>query len=137
MLLFKLAFLNIGRNPRRSMITILAVAVGLASLIFLWGFNDGTNEQMMENVTKLVTGHVQIHEQGFEKNLSVEKVVTDGAKIVNLAQAHPSVLAVTTRVKSEALIGTTENSRAVLLVGIDVDREKSVTTFFQYVKQGK
>jgi len=82
MFLFKLAFLNIGRNPRRSWITILAVSVGLAALIFLWGFKDGVIEQMRRNVIQLFTGHVQIQAAGFEDSLSPELTILNRKQIL-------------------------------------------------------
>lgn len=136
MLLLKLAILNIGRNPRRSIITILAVAVGLASLIFLWGFNDGTNEQMRENVIHLLTGHVQIHGEGFERRLQVENLLPEKDKLLEQITRQENVEAVSERVKCEALVGTTENSRGVLLVGINPPTEKQVTTLHEYIKEG-
>lgn len=136
MFLFKLAFLNIGRNPRRSVITVLAVGVGLAALIFLWGFSDGTNEQMRSNVIRLFTGHVQIHAAGFEKALSPELIIPEKNSILEKAAALPGFSAVTERAKCEALIGTSERSRGILLIGIDPVKEKSVTELEKYIKRG-
>src|SRR3989338_1151033 len=137
MFLLKLAILNVGRNPRRSLITIMAVSVGLAALIFLWGFSDGTTEQQRENVIRLFTGHYQIHAAGFEKNLSTELVLPDPKTILQNIQARPEVVAVTERVKAEALVGTTEHSRGVLLLGIDPERESKVTEIHTHIVEGE
>ncbi|OGW85423.1 MAG: hypothetical protein A3C35_03360 [Omnitrophica bacterium RIFCSPHIGHO2_02_FULL_46_11] len=137
MFLLKLAFLNIGRNPRRSIITVLAVGVGLAALIFLWGFSDGTNEQMRENVIRLLTGHVQIHALDFERSLSPELTVPDGSAVLEKLKTLPHVIAVTERVKCEALIGTSEKSRGILLTGIDPIREAQVTDLKNHMKEGE
>ena len=137
MLLLKLAFLNIGRNPRRSLITIVAVGVGLASLIFLWGFSDGTAEEMRENVIRLFTGHVQIHARGFEKTLAPERTLPDRTRLLEKVAAQPEVVALTERVKCEALIGTTENSRGVLLMGVDPKRENLATDLKNHIKRGE
>ncbi len=136
MFLLKLAFLNIGRNPRRSVITVLAVGVGLAALIFLWGFSDGTNEQMRENVIRLYTGHVQVHAAGFEKALSPELIIPNREALLKNASKLPGFVTYTERAKCEALLGTSERSRGVLLMGIDPDQEKKVTQLEQYVREG-
>lgn len=137
MFLLKLAVLNIGRNPRRSLITILAIGVGLAALIFLWAFSDGTNEQMRENVIRLFTGHVQIHAAGFNKSLAPELTIPDYAAVMEKLPKSSSVKAVTERIKCEALIGTSENSRGILLMGIDPERESNVTELGNYVRKGE
>ncbi len=137
MLLLKLAFLNIGRNPRRSVITILAVGVGLAALIFLWSFSDGTNEQMRENVIRLLTGHIQIHAPAYQNSLSPELTLENREALVKQLEASPHVLATSERVKCEALIGTSEKSRGVILTGIDPQREIKVTELKKYIKDGE
>lgn len=136
MLLFKLAVLNIGRNPRRSVITVLAVGVGLASLIFLWGFNDGTIEQMRENVIRLFTGHFQIHARGFEKNLAAELFIPRKEALLERLRSDPEIVSVAERVKCEALVGTSENSRGVLLIGIDPAEELRVTQLHTHLREG-
>ncbi|MDP3920033.1 MAG: ABC transporter permease [Candidatus Omnitrophota bacterium] len=137
MFLFKLAFLNITRNVRRSLITVMAVGVGLAALIFLWGFNDGTIEQMRENVIRLFTGHVQIHARGFEKSLSPELFLAQREKVLIDVAANPAVSRITERVKCEALVGTSENSRGVLLVGVDPERERQITDLEDHIEAGR
>lgn len=135
--LFKLAILNVGRNPRRSVITVLAVSVGLAALIFLWGFNDATIEQMRENVIRLFTGHAQVHAAGFEKTLAPELTIPDRIATIEKLRALPQVQDLTERVKCEALVGTTENSRGVLLMGLDPEREQAVTELETHIAEGE
>jgi putative ABC transport system permease protein len=137
MLLLKLAFLNIGRNPRRSVITILAIAVGLAALIFLWGFSDGTTEQQRENVIRLFTGHVQVHAPGFEKKIAPELFIPNRPQTLEAITAQSQVVAVSERVKCEALIGTSENSRGILLIGVDPEKELKVTELANHLKAGR
>lgn len=136
MLLLKLAILNIGRNRRRSLITVLGVGVGLAALIFLWAFMDGYQEQQRDNAIRSVTGHVQIHARDFNKKFSPELTLPNRSEILTQIRAAKNVLAVTERVKSQALIGTSENSRGAVLIGIDTERESEVTELKKFVKEG-
>lgn len=136
MLLLKLAFRNISRNKRRSWITVLSVGVGLGALIFLWSFGDGTNYQMRENVIRLSTGHLQIHAQGFEKSLAPELLLPDTEALEARLRNYPEVVAMTERVRFEGLIGTSEHSRGILLVGIDPVHEPSVTWLGKFMVQG-
>ena len=50
-MIWTLAARNVMRNRRRSVITVLSIAVGLASLTFLWGFIDGMNRQMINTLS--------------------------------------------------------------------------------------
>lgn len=136
MILLKLAFRNIQRNRRRSLITIIAVGVGLASLIFLWSFNDGTNEQMRDNVIRLFTSHVQIHAHGFQKLLDPALVLPDRVVIEHRLKSLSELEAFSERVKTEALIGTNEQSRGIQLIGIDPVQEKKVTDLERFITHG-
>ena len=137
MLLFRLALLNIGRNPKRSLITILAVAVGVAAIIFLWAFNDGTSDQMRNNVIHLFTGHIQIHAPGFDNALSPEMTLPQGEALAKKVLSSPHVRAASERVKMEALLGAGDKSRGLLLIGIDPRREPQVTKLQNHVIKGR
>ena len=60
-MIWTLAARNVMRNRRRSVITVLSIAVGLAALTFLWGFIDGMNRQMINNTTRYFAADVQVH----------------------------------------------------------------------------
>lgn len=135
-MLIKLGFLNIGRNPRRSLITVLAVGVGLAALIFLWAFSDGTSESQRENVIRLLTGHLQIHAAGFEQSIAPELFIPDKDRVRKLLESQAHLVAYSERAKCEALIGTSENSRGILLMGIHPESEIRVTEFKNHIAEG-
>lgn len=136
MLLIKLAFLNITRNKRRSLITILAVGVGLASLIFLWAFMDGSQEEQRENVIRLATSHVQIHAKDFTKKLSSELLLPKKEELMTRIRGLKNVVGVSENVKCEALLGTSENSRGILLLGIDPKNEPHIMDTSKYIWKG-
>ncbi len=135
-LFLKLAFMNCWRNLRRSLITILAIGVGLGGLIFLWGYKDGGAHGMLESATSLFTGHLQVHALGFERNFSPELAIADPEPLIRKLEAHPAVAAVTRRVKSRVLIGTSEYSQGALLLGVDHEQEGRVTRIAAFVQRG-
>lgn len=135
-LFLKMAFINIWRNARRSLMTILAIAVGLGGLIFLWGYKDGAAHGMLENTTGLFTGHVQIHALGFDKSLSPGLTIADPEPLIRYVKGHPDVVALTRRVKCGVLVGTSEHSQGALLLGIDPEHESQVTRIKELIQHG-
>ncbi len=133
----KLAWRNIFRNARRSAITVAAISVGLASLIFLWAFVDGTNDQMAENSTRYLSGHVQIHRAGYHEQRTLDLLLDQSATTVRQLRAQPHVAAVTRRLEGSALLSLGEKSRGVLVVGVDPGREIQVTTLSQAIRAGR
>ena len=77
MTFLRLAWRNVLRNTRRSTITITAIAIGLAALIFLWAFMDGVNDQMIENSTRYVSGHIQVHRAGYHEERTLDLLLAD------------------------------------------------------------
>jgi len=133
----KIAWRNITRNQYRSSLTISAVAIGLASLVFLKSFIDGADQQMVENYTSLLTGSIQIHKTGFQKNMGLEKSITEANSIFTALRNITGVEAAAPRVKDYALISSPESSAGILLYGIDPAAEKKLTTINQRLRRGR
>lgn len=137
MVFLKLAWRNIFRNARRSVITVTAIAVGLAALIFLWAFVDGVNDQMAENSTRYLAGHLQIHRSGYHEERTLDLLLEQSGDTVRRLRAQPHVLAVTQRLEGSALLSLGDKSRGVMVVGVDPDQETQVTTLTQAVRAGR
>src|SRR3989344_528140 len=133
----KLAARGLARNRRRSFITLTAVAVGIAGLVFLWGYVGGINAQMIANITSYLTGHLQIHQKGYHDDPTLDLAFTGpGGLAVRLAATGVAV-AIAPRVEGEVLASGPEKTRGVLVIGIDPVRERAVTTLARAIKQGK
>jgi len=137
MKLLHLALRNVFRNVRRSLITIVAVSVGMASLVFLWGFIDGINEQMIDNSTSFVSGHLKIHHVGYHKEKSLYRAMPDDKKLLARLQATPLVEAISSRVEDKAMLSGSSKTRGVRVVGVDPVNEKKVTTIYKTIVQGR
>lgn len=137
MLIFlKIAWRNVARNKYRSCLTISAIAIGLASLIFIRAFVAGSHYQMIENYTDLSSGHIQIHASGFQTNMSLAKGIPQPEKIITLLQKNPAVRASAQRIKEYVLLSTAENSVGVLLIGVEPEKEVNITRLHTRIRQG-
>ncbi len=133
----RIAWRNVVRNPARSLITIGAVAFGLAALIFLKSFVTGADHQMVANYTDLFIGHIQIHKLGFQKNMGLDKSINNPYSLARSLLDVPSVKAWSPRVKDFALVSSAENSAGVLLMGIDPINERHLSTLHERVRAGR
>ena len=64
----KMAWRNIWRNPRRTLLTIAAIAFASMILVFMLSFQLGCYETMINTAVKISTGHLQIQAQGYLKD---------------------------------------------------------------------
>ena len=177
--LIKIAWRNILRNKRRSLITISAVSFGLGQLIFVWSFVEGCHQQMIDNFTSLTTSHIQIHKKGFQEKQNIESYLSHPEKLLSDITAIPlnktspdkltiylnkigslrnpwirkffskkktpasterithSIKDIAFRIKAQSLISSAESSVGILLVGIQPDREKMISSFHKRIKKGQ
>ncbi|MDQ6998621.1 MAG: ABC transporter permease [Mariprofundus sp.] len=131
-----LAWRNVLRNGRRSLITISAVALGLASLIFLWGFNDGVHNTMMRNLQQVIVGSVQIHAEGFFHHPKLVKTVPDAPSVINIIK-ESGVDQYAYRLRTFALAAGRETSEGLILLGIEPEMEGRTTRIDQKVDRGR
>ncbi len=132
------AFRNARRNVWRSAITVLELSVGTAALLFLWAFIDGVAEQMIENSTRYLTTHVQIHRTGFQREPSPGLTLEDDAQLIRTIRSlgAPHVR-VSRRLEGNALASFGDKSRGVDVLGIDPQTESEVTTLNKTVQEGR
>src|SRR3990172_3398054 len=115
---FKLAPRGLLRNRRRSLITVTAVAIGLAGLVFLWGYIDGINRQMIANITSYLTGHVQVHQRGYHDDPTLDLAFEGPEGVAARIEAQPGIAAVAPRIEGEALASGPEKTRGVRVAEI-------------------
>jgi ABC-type lipoprotein release transport system permease subunit len=65
--LWVIAFRDLGRNRRRTGLTLIAVALGLALLIVMSGWIAGALEGAIQNSIRLKTGHLQMRADSYEE----------------------------------------------------------------------
>lgn len=132
----RLAWRNVFRNTRRSILTVAAIAVGLASLSFLWSFIEGVNDQMIENSTRYLAGHVQVHRSGYHDNQSLDLIIDDPQPVQSALAGQADVLASARRLEGMALASVGDKSRGVMILGVDPQQETQVTTLHQTIVAG-
>jgi len=131
-----LAWRNILRNARRSLITVAAVALGLASLIFLWGFNDGVHNTMMRNLQQVIVGSIQVHADGFFHHPRLAKTLPDSGEVTKLLK-DIGVNRFTYRLRTFALAAGEETSEGLIMLGVHPDMEREVTRISAKVDRGR
>lgn len=143
MLLFRLGWRNLWRNPRRSLITISAIATAFVILILLMGLGEGVKQQMLENGTGLMLGHVQLHNPEYLPDRSLYDVLgsfeegVDREALDRELDAAPQILAHSERVYGFALLSTGDHSSGAQIIGIDPEAESEVTTFLAGVESDR
>src|SRR5258705_4561758 len=83
---FKLAFRNLGRNKSRSLLSALAVSIGMALLLLMVSVLEGEMTGALQNTIRLQSGHLQIRPASYEENkisLKWEDLIADPYQFVD------------------------------------------------------
>ncbi len=133
----RIAARNVLRNRRRTAIMVGGAASGILGFVFMLGFFDGFFEQMIENSTRYLTGHVQLERAGFRKDLAPELAIERAESLVEHVRRIPGVAAAAPRVQAQALASSAAKSEGIVLIGIDPVPERNVTFIHKTIVQGK
>jgi putative ABC transport system permease protein len=136
-LLLKLAWRNIWRNRRRSVLTVLAVVFATFLTIGQRGIQLGTYELNIRTAVRIFTGYLQVQKKGYQQNPSLNSCFEYTNSIKNYLQEDKNINGFTPRVYADGLISFKENSTGASILGIDPASEKRVTTFMNRVNEGR
>lgn len=120
-MLLKLAWRNIWRNTRRTLISVLALTLGVTAIISIHSFREVAYAAMFRGITEGLVGHVQVHGRGYQESPDMTTVVRDPVAVAaKLAQAAPGAKT-ERRVVGAGLAGAGEHSTAVAVLGVEAD----------------
>lgn len=127
MLTIKLAWRNIWRNRRRTIITTLSIIVAVFLSAITRSTQEGQYDNMLDNTVGIFSGYIQIHQEGYQDNPTLDNSFTMSDSLRNMVSSQPAVSSVVPRIDSYALAATSEQSRPVMIMGIDIDAEKQLS----------
>lgn len=134
-LLVKLAWRNVWRNRRRSIITVLAVFFATALSITMRGLQLGTYEVNIRFAVSMFSGFLQVQEEGYQDNPSLHlSFVPDQTLRALLDQ---QVTAYAPRVYADGLISFKNNSLGTAIFGISPASELTVTDILNKLDTGR
>ncbi|UCD71079.1 MAG: ABC transporter permease [Syntrophobacterales bacterium] len=135
---FRLGWRNIWRNPRRTLVIMTAVIIGVWSMIFLGSLMRGIADQMVRNGIATLTGHIQVHHNGYRNDPVIENSMTDPEAVETaLKRSLPPDSRWSSRVRVNAIASNARHSSGVTLVGIDPQRETKISFIGGAVIQGR
>jgi ABC-type lipoprotein release transport system permease subunit len=135
----RLAWRNIWRHHRRTIIIVLAMSMTLALMMFYDGLMSGFTDAIYGNAVKVLGGNIQVHAQGYRSQANSTPLLplADPLAVIKAAQANPQVLAATQRINTGGLVINREGTFAVGITGVQPENELNVNIIGQNVKAGR
>ena len=122
----RLAWRNLWRNHRRTLIMLLAIAIGVWAMIFMTALMRGMVGEMVKDGIESLPGYVQIHHPEYRDDPSIENSLQAPGPELLTALANPAVAGWTSRVRVPAMISSEQDNRGITLLGVDPAGEIAV-----------
>lgn len=135
-MLLKLAWRNLWRNKRRTLITTGSVFFAALLSIFLNSLQSGVYDRLIQNMVGNFSGYIQIHENGFWDEQIIDNTFEHTAELTELAEAHKMVKTAVPRFESFALAISGDLSRPAMIIGVHPEMENNLTQLSQKLTQG-
>lgn len=132
-LLVKLAWRNLWRNRRRTLLVVMAMGAMMSFLVMYDGLLVGFETAVYGNAIKLSGGNVQIRAIGYEDSYSPNPMLPMGSGLdaVKAAEGLPNVEAVLRHANTGGLVSNREGIFPVSIHGIEPEKEAVVNPIFQ------
>jgi ABC-type lipoprotein release transport system permease subunit len=126
-MLLKIAWRNIWRHKTRSIVILVAVAIGLWAGIFLMAFYNGMVEQRIRSAIETEISHIQVHHPDFRKDHDLKYALPNGQGIVQALKQESSIKTVSGRLIIYGMAASAAGSAGVNINGVMPETEAALT----------
>ncbi len=134
----KLAWRNIWRNRRRTLITVSAIVFAVLAAIVMQSMNRGSYEVMIDRMVSFTTGYLQIQDYRYDDETSLDNAFFyDEALREQVLAADSRIVRVVPRLETFMLAANDVSTRGSLVFGIDPDKEEAFNQISSYLVEGR
>lgn len=136
-LTFRIAWRNIWRNSRRTIITLATMVICVGVMVWMITVGDGAHNQMIRSSLTTGLGSLQIHALDYQEDRAVEEVILDPAPVLDIARETPHVEGVSVRLNAFGLISHANASQGGAIIGVDPVGETTISIMDEKIVTGE
>ncbi len=136
-MLIKLAWRNLWRQKRRTLLTATALALVLFLSLLTRAFQEGSYSSNIKNAAKFYTGLIQLQNPEFGDSSSIDDVLPQTDAFISASKANSDIDVILPRVESFALAAKGERSKGVMVLGVDPESENAYSHISDKLVQGE
>ena len=133
---WRFAWRNIWRHPRRTILTMLAIAFGAALLVFSIGFQLGQYDLMIKGSVSIYEGLIQVQKKGYLDEPKMRNSIEDIQSLAKQLRNKTSIDSISARANGFALVSSEKRSYGTLIAGVETAYEKLVSIIPGTVREG-
>ena len=136
-MLFLLAWRNLWRHRKRTLITLSSIAVGFGLAVLSIGIGDGSHNSLIRNAIKLGEGHLTVQPRGYIEAPANHKYLSDGLALSKKLKSLNITGSIEPRISLQVLASTANNSVGVALEGLTSGSDPRVDMLEPQIVKGK
>lgn len=137
MMILKMAWRNIWRNKRRSIITISSIFCAVFFAVFARSFQIGVYDKMVSNMVGMYTGYLQIQQEGFWQEQSIDNSFVPDQSVRDLLDNHNNIDEYNTRLESFALTASENLTKGAIVMGVNFEKEDLLMDLSPKIRAGE
>ena len=135
-MILKIAWRNIWRNQKRTLITTLSISGALFLIILMRSMQFGFYDNIINTIVQSYSGYVQIHANGYWDKQSVNNSMEVDEKLLNEINSIDGVNNIAKRLQTFSLVSKGEKSKGAIINGIEVEKERLITDWDKKIVEG-
>ena len=136
-LVFRLAWRNLWRQPRRTWLTTGAMMFSNMLLVFMISLQFGMYGLMIDNTLQAFTGHLQIQAPGYIDDKKMRQIVADIVPLADSLRAELPSENIAARATAFGLVSSEERSYGIAVFGVEPEFETGVSTIPGLIAEGR
>jgi ABC-type lipoprotein release transport system permease subunit len=132
----KLAWRNIWRNKRRTLITAASIFFAIFFALIMRALQLGSYSNMIDNAVKLYSGHIQIHADGYWDNKSINNTLVQDEELMKMLRNNERIRQIVPRLESFALGSSGPQTKGVLVMGVNPGKQDSMSKLSEKLVEG-
>lgn len=137
MWLIKFAWKNMWRNRNRTTITMAAVFFAVILSVLTTSLQEGVFDNLIKNVVSFYSGYIQVHKEGYWNEQILDNTFEGSNQLESKILQQTNVTAIAPRLESFALASSDSLTKGCMVIGIDPDKENSITDLRNKVIKGE
>ena len=134
--IIKIAWRNLWRNKRRTLITTASVFFAVLLALVMRSMQLGSYDNMVKNAVSFYTGYIQVHKAGYWEDKSINETFEFTQYVEDEIKSEPGITSVTPRLESFALASSGNYTKGSAIIGTDPEKEARFTNLDKFVIYG-
>ncbi|MCF6269382.1 MAG: FtsX-like permease family protein [Melioribacteraceae bacterium] len=135
--LIKIAWRNLWRSKRRTILTMTSIILAACMAMFTRSMQKGSYENMISNAVKLSTGYFQVQANGYWENKSIDKTFIDSPTLLNKIKNRENVGIIAPRLESFALVSSGKHTKGALIIATEPEIENELNKLSEKLISGE